>query len=207
MVDFSPLFQELQKQGYSPAGAAGIVGNFGQESGGNPAIIGDQGTSGGLGQWHAERFANLKNFAGSNGADWRDPAIQLKFADHEIRQTPGLFASLNGASTPSAAADIFQNKFERPAPATANTANRERIAQQVFQNQGQGPTVQNAQSQFGAVGLPAPQGSPTIQAAPVTAPSPQPASPGTDIANALGGLAASFTAPAAMATQAPAPHQ
>lgn len=207
MVDFAPLFQELQKQGYSPAGAAGIVGNFGQESGGNPAVIGDQGTSGGLGQWHAERFQNLKNFAAQSGRDWRDPAAQLKFADHEIRNTPGLFNSLNRASNPSAAAVIFQNQFERPAPATANTANREAIANQVFQNQGQGPTRANAQSQFGAVGLPAPNGSPTPQAATVTAPSPQPASPGQDLANALGGLATGFVAPAPAATQAPQPHQ
>lgn len=67
-----------------------------------------------------------------------------------------------------------------------------------------GPTRERAQSQFGAVGLPAPNGSPTPQAATVTAPSPQPASPGQDLANVLGGLATGLTAPAP-ATQAP--HQ
>lgn len=65
-----------------------------------------------------------------------------------------------------------------------------------------GPTVERAQSQFGAVGLPSTSGaSPSLAASSPTAPSPQPASPGSDIGNTLGALASGFVSP--QATQAP----
>jgi hypothetical protein len=126
------LMGGLTSMGYSPIAAAGILGNFKQESSLNPSVIGDGGTSGGFGQWHGQRFDNLKSFAQQQGTSWQDPQTQLAFADHEIRADPKLYQALNSAQTPQQAADIFQNGFERPAPATANTAGREAYAAQAL---------------------------------------------------------------------------
>ena len=119
------------RRGYSPTAAAGIVGNLGQESRFNSGIVGDNGTSGGLAQWHGERLQDLEQYAIAQGKDCRDPQVQLDFLDKEVRQNPQLFAALNSAKSPAPAAAVFIGGFERPAAASANAARREAIAQSV----------------------------------------------------------------------------
>jgi hypothetical protein len=67
--------------GYSPAQAAGIVGNLTAESSLNPSAVGDKGTSFGMMQAHNERAQALRNYGGSN---WRDFQTQLGFVPHEL---------------------------------------------------------------------------------------------------------------------------
>lgn len=206
MVDFSNIFHELEAKGYSPAAAAGLTGNFGQESGGNPAVMGDGGTSGGYGQWHNERFSNLQHFAAGQGQPWQSPAVQIAFADQEIRANPGLFKSLQGATDPRAAADLVSNLYERPNPAYANNPRREAIAAQVFG--APGPTVERAQQQFGTVGLPAtPVVNPAAASTPVPNPTPAPpANPMADLASSLTGAVSGANVPAPhMASLVPQP--
>jgi hypothetical protein len=114
------LAEEFAKRGYGPNAVAGILGNFKTESGMRPDAMGDGGTSGGLGQWHKDRFANLKNFAAQQGADWRDPRVQVAFTDHELRTTESpVMQRLQAARTPEEAAKAFVG-FERPAGYTPN---------------------------------------------------------------------------------------
>jgi hypothetical protein len=114
------LAEEFEKRGYGPNAVAGILGNFKTESGMRPDAMGDGGTSGGLGQWHKARFTNLKNFAAQQGADWRDPRVQVAFTDHELRTTEApVMTRLQAARTPEEAAKAFVG-FERPAGYTPN---------------------------------------------------------------------------------------
>jgi hypothetical protein len=114
------LAEEFAKRGYGPNAVAGILGNFKTESGMRPDAMGDGGTSGGLGQWHKDRFTNLKNFAAQQGSDWRDPRVQVAFTDHELRTTEApVMQRLQAARTPEEAAKAFVG-FERPAGYTPN---------------------------------------------------------------------------------------
>lgn len=106
--------EELKKRGHSPVAIAGILGNLKAESGFNPSIMGDNGTSGGLAQWHNERLSALKQFAAQQGTDWRDPRIQAAYLDYELKnKEPRAYAALQAAQTPEEAAKAFLG-FERP---------------------------------------------------------------------------------------------
>lgn len=102
--------------------AAGVVGNFMSESGLNTTRVGDHGTSYGLGQWHNDRWDNLKSFASSNGLDINDPKTQLDFAVNELgTKYKGVLNDINNASTPQEAARIFAFNYEHMAPSTYNS--------------------------------------------------------------------------------------
>lgn len=113
--------QFLMSKGWTREQAAGIVGNLAGESGFNTGAIGDNGTSGGLGQWHdtspgVGRFTNLKNFAANRGTAWTDFQTQLEFLQHELETNEkGAAAQLRLAGTPEQAAESFMRNFERPA--------------------------------------------------------------------------------------------
>jgi hypothetical protein len=108
-------YTSLLRRGYSEAAAAGIVGNLVVESGMRPTVPGDQGTSFGLAQWHAERFDALKAFAGRQGKSWTDPETQLDFLHHELQTSESVTGGLlRTATTPEQAAQIFAAGFERP---------------------------------------------------------------------------------------------
>jgi hypothetical protein len=91
VVGLSPLQQRMAQamryytgMGYSPAQAAGIVGNLTAESSLNPRAVGDKGTSFGMMQAHNERAAALRNFGGDN---WQDFQTQLSFVPHELSRS------------------------------------------------------------------------------------------------------------------------
>lgn len=105
--------QYLVGKGYSPAGAAAIVGNLIQESSVNPVgRPGDQGTAHGIAQWRGPRYADMLRFAGNRSNTLQG---QLDFLDHEVRRDyPQLAATLRATRDPRSAAMTFGRVFERP---------------------------------------------------------------------------------------------
>lgn len=111
------VYRRLIELGYSPAQAAGVIGNLKQESGFNldPNVVGDKGTAFGIAQWRGPRYEALQNFARSAGKDWRDPVLQTDFIDYELKNSERRAGDLlRSARTPEEAAKAFI-AFERPA--------------------------------------------------------------------------------------------
>lgn len=134
MAGVDPRLQALQfftARGYSPAQAAGIVGNLVQESGRglNTRAVHDGGTGLGIAGWRDPqpgqgRRTELRNFAAAQGADVHDLATQLGFVDHELRGPESrVGAQLRRAQDPVAAARAFIS-YERPAGWAAATPER-----------------------------------------------------------------------------------
>lgn len=78
-------------KGYSKTATAAIMGNMYGESGMNPSSIqgGGRGPAAGICQWEnyntkSGRWASLNELATSNGRDWTDLDIQLRFVDSEL---------------------------------------------------------------------------------------------------------------------------
>jgi hypothetical protein len=129
-------------KGYTPEQAAGIVGNLVHESGVNPYASGDNGTSGGLAQFHNERLTALRAYAASVGKPATDFQTQLEFIDRELNTTEaGTKAKLIAAKTPEDAAGAFIN-YERPKGWTPENPagglgyeSRRALARQVYNGQ------------------------------------------------------------------------
>lgn len=110
----SQAMEFFQSRGYSREQASGIVGNLIHESNLNPGAVGDNGTSIGIGQFHNERAAALKQFAAARGKSPNDFQTQLEFVDHELQTSEGATrAELMAARTPEEAARAFIG-YERP---------------------------------------------------------------------------------------------
>lgn len=125
--------QKLMSLGWSKEQAAGIVGNLIQESGLNTASVGDGGTSGGVAQWHNERWAALKEYAANSGRDWTDLDAQLEFLDYELRHGESAAGdALRGTTTAEGSAQAFSDLFERPAAEAANNEQRRANAASVL---------------------------------------------------------------------------
>lgn len=79
----------MDNYGLSAEQAAGVVGNFQQESYRDlqTSVRGDGGQAVGIGQWWPDRAANLQSFAAAQGRDWSDIDTQLDFAMHEMGVT------------------------------------------------------------------------------------------------------------------------
>lgn len=113
--------QAFIEKGWSPAQAAGIVGNLMGESGKglnpravNPGDGADGSDSIGIAQWNGSRAAALKQFAAARGKPWDDIETQVAFIDHELRTSESAAGSaLSKAQTPDDAATAFLG-FERP---------------------------------------------------------------------------------------------
>ena len=114
-------FGFFQSKNWSPAQAAGIVGNLIQESklssgARNPGDGRDGSDSIGVSQWNSTRATALKSFAAANGADWRDFKTQLAFVQRELETSETTAAKkLREAQTPREAAAAFAEYFLRPA--------------------------------------------------------------------------------------------
>lgn len=135
-------YRYFVSQGLSKEAAAGLVGNFMQESSMNESAIGDDGTSGGIAQWHNERWEALKEFADKNGTKWYDFATQLAFVMHELKTTQtDTYNRLRFAESAEEAAQIVSDYFERPHPDYANNQQRRDNAAAVYQG---GDSVNNS---------------------------------------------------------------
>ena len=102
-------------KGYTPAQAAGIVGNLKAESGVNlnPRAVGDSGKAYGIAQWHPPRQANFRRIFKK---DIRQSTLdeQLAFIHWELQNTERRAGQmLSTARTPEEAAMIFDKYYER----------------------------------------------------------------------------------------------
>lgn len=96
--------------------ADGILMNMRDESGLNPAAVGDNGNAFGLAQWNGPRKAALESFAAGRGAQAGDVGTQLDFLMSELQgPEKAAGAKLMATQTPGEAGAAFLNHFERPA--------------------------------------------------------------------------------------------
>ena len=126
--------QKLMSMGFSASAAAGVVGNLVQESGLRTDAIGDNGTSGGLAQWHNERLDALKRFAAARGKKWTDLDTQIEFLAEEMRTSyADTYAKMQSAELPEIASQIMTDEYEIPDPASANYAQRQANARAAYE--------------------------------------------------------------------------
>jgi hypothetical protein len=106
----------LMSLGYSKANASGIAGNLYAESKFDPTIVGDNGTSFGLAQWHNDRWNKLNEFSVLKGLNANTIEAQLLYLDHELKNTEkNAHIELLKTNTPYNSAYAFAKYFERPA--------------------------------------------------------------------------------------------
>lgn len=126
--------QKLMSMGFTASAAAGVVGNLVQESGLRTDAIGDNGTSGGLAQWHNERLDALKRFAAARGKEWTDLDTQIEFLAEEMRTSyADTYAKMQNAELPEIASQIMTDEYEIPDPASANYAQRQANARAAYE--------------------------------------------------------------------------
>mgnify|MGYP004684488761 FL=1 len=126
--------QKLMSMGFSASAAAGVVGNLVQESGLRTDAIGDNGTSGGLAQWHNERLDALKRFAAARGKKWTDLDTQIEFLAEEMRTSyADTYAKMQSAELPEIAGQIMTDEYEIPDPASANYSQRRANARAAYE--------------------------------------------------------------------------
>lgn len=73
-----------QKCGFNAAAACGILANIECESGFNPNVYGDNGTSYGICQWHNGRLTAMQNWCSENGYNWTTLTGQLNYLKKEL---------------------------------------------------------------------------------------------------------------------------
>ena len=94
--------------------AAGIMGNLYVESRFNPSAIGDRGTSGGIAQWHGNRFTQLKMFAKKRNKDWRDLYTQLDFLLYELSSSyKNVYDKIRSVKDSDSVVNIWGHDYER----------------------------------------------------------------------------------------------
>lgn len=126
--------QKLMSMGFTASAAAGVVGNLVQESGLRTDAIGDNGTSGGLAQWHNERWEALKRFAAARGKEWTDLDTQIEFLAEEMRTSyADTYAKMQSAELPEIAGQIMTDEYEKPDSASANYAQRQANARAAYE--------------------------------------------------------------------------
>lgn len=128
-----------QQLGLPGSSACGILANMEQESAFNPNALGDNGTSYGLCQWHAGRYAALRSFCQGKGVDYQTVAGQLAYLRYELENTYSeLLAQLrvqaDTAEGAFRAAYLWCTEFERPVNADQNGILRGTLARGKYWN-------------------------------------------------------------------------
>ena len=108
-------FNFYVSKGLSPHAAAGLVGQFAQESNFNPGIWNKGEGAFGLAQWRGDRLAGLQRYAASVGKNPNDPQVQLEYSWQELNgpEKATLTALQNARDPHSATAAAIG--YERPA--------------------------------------------------------------------------------------------
>lgn len=114
---YTYLTDELE---LSSAAACGILANIEYESAFQVTIIGDQGTSFGLCQWHDGRYSALMTYCTARGLDYQSVPGQMEYLAFELKSSYiGLYGALrsvdNSAEGAYQAAYLWCIQFERPA--------------------------------------------------------------------------------------------
>ncbi|MDO5311663.1 MAG: phage tail tip lysozyme [Clostridia bacterium] len=132
-ADIDTIFKYLvNDMGLTPAAACGVLANIQYESDFNYNLVGDNGTSYGICQWHNERLTNMKNYCAKNGFDWKSLEGQLNFLKYELAtnksDTGYIIDKLknvsNNADGAYKAGYDWCYYFERPANKTTKSENR-----------------------------------------------------------------------------------
>jgi len=120
-------------KGLSVEQSAGIAGNLFAESSFKTNIWGDNNTSYGLAQWHAERMRKLFKWAESKGYDVNSIEGQLEYLWYELENNESNALNfLRKTTTPADAASTFAAKFERPA--SSNYSKRVQNAENFYRS-------------------------------------------------------------------------
>ena len=149
------VYNRLRQNGFTDSEAAGITGNIAQESMFDTEALSKDGyNSHGLVQWTGDRKAHLEQFARENGLDPKDWRTQVDFISEEMNTTErAAFEALrkNPNITPEEAARIVREQYERPDPAVANDAYRQKVAREVYDSRNVRPMqrpMQNSLNDF-----------------------------------------------------------
>lgn len=112
MSNVETAYEFYLAHGFSPAQAAGIVGNFIQESGVNPESVQSGGPGRGIAQWSLGGRFQPSLMTGDPTIDLNS---QLNFVLQELQSNPAYgLSSLLAAQTPQQAASVFSADYERP---------------------------------------------------------------------------------------------
>ena len=103
------MFMIITFKGVSDTHAKGIVGNIDRESSFRPDVMGDNGTSGGLFQMHAERFDAMNNAVPDWRSNWQGQIDHALVTDRAPEYLNRNFGSSGEA------AKWFEVNYERPA--------------------------------------------------------------------------------------------
>jgi hypothetical protein len=124
----------FKKMGWSHEQASGIVANLNAESGMRSNVSGDGGNAYGLGQWHPDRQANFKAWAGK---DIRNSTAeeQMAFVNYELTQGAEAKAGalLRATKNSTDAGSLVSRAYERPADADGEAFRRGQAAAQIAQ--------------------------------------------------------------------------
>lgn len=118
------IYDYMSDRGFSGAFIAGIIGNWITESQIDETAEETGGTGIGLGQWSFERNEMLKSFAKSEGKEWKDLELQLKFMFEKDSANKTLKEIAKDASDdPADNAVLFHAKWEISADSEAKIRN------------------------------------------------------------------------------------
>ncbi|MFZ1257943.1 MAG: phage tail tip lysozyme [Candidatus Saccharimonas sp.] len=146
-TDAEKAFYYFTSQGISKEGAAGIIGNLMQETGGgtftfHPEISNASGHTG-IVQWDKnDRWPKLVAFAATKNMDPKTLALQLIYIVYELQtdRYKSIYPEIKNATDPQAAAKIVSDKYE----IGGDTAIRLKYAQKAydtFKNNSPGQTM------------------------------------------------------------------
>jgi len=134
----------FQSQGWTEEQSAGIVANLIRESSLNAKAVGDGGKAFGIAQWHPDRQADFRKWAGK---DIRESSVeeQLAFVDFELRRGKERAAGdkIKAALTREEAAAAASRYYERPADREGEQLQRAAIARGLRNRQGNTLLAQN----------------------------------------------------------------
>ncbi|WP_062991891.1 phage tail tip lysozyme [Nocardia anaemiae] len=113
-VTASEIYKYLLSKGFTPAQAAGILGNMQVESGFDTGAYNPAEGAIGLCQWEGGRRTNLEAFAAAQGKSVTDWHVQVDFMMHELQGTEsGAYGQIKSANSAGAAAAAFDQYYER----------------------------------------------------------------------------------------------
>lgn len=128
-----------EEMGLPTSSACGILANIEHESSFRVNVVGDQGTSYGLCQWHNNRYSALISYCRGIGMDYRTVSGQLQYLKYELETSyVSLLASLRVMeNTPNGAYKagyLWCIQFERPADMEIKAVNRGNLAKGKYWN-------------------------------------------------------------------------
>lgn len=108
------LYNYFLSNGFTPAQAAGILGNIHTESRFSTSAYNPSENAIGLCQWEGGRKTNLENFAKQKHMSIYDWHLQADFIMEELKTSESnAYDQLMKATTPEEAAQVFQSQYER----------------------------------------------------------------------------------------------